>query len=414
MICTYYHIYTHHIHPLKNSYFFVILIFVLYLSVYKTYYIFQNHMRRGIMKKLLAILLCLFMAFSMIGCAGKNTSVNDDDEPKKEKKKHNVEEVVEIDDSNSAGSTAPNDGTIDENGKDIFDTHYNSRIYGEHILIENDDFVLKTTDGIYAHKEYYGRVKITIPVQLDLKDGFDKSLRVTSDIIYLNDLALGCEMQTVNWDIDPTQERSKTTTIEVYDDSEKIYYDLFGDSDIVKAQIHFIISADNADYWYYDECNTIYADDYTENTPFADNMKQIYSSSDRIYYYSGIRSVYQKEDVKILFAGTLKDIDSEYTGAAIEHEYRIYADGTEVKLNRFSILRRINKNTTSVYTIAISKDEFDQMKSAQEIKLVITEISYKYVRDIFSDYKELELPVCDLIEIDITEDVKNYQYNLDE
>lgn len=363
------------------------------------------------MKKKLAVFLCLCMALGMIGCAGNSSSV-DTEKNDKEKKKHNVEETENVDKDNILADSQNNGA--EEPEKDIFDVHYNSRIYGEHVLLENDDFVITATDGFYAHKEFYGRVDMRLPIQIDLKDGFDKKLRISADIINVNDIELVCEMQNVYCDMDPSVESSRTTFVDVDTISQTTYYDIFGEADVVKVGLHLIISADNGNYSYDGWCNVLLADDYTVNTPFADNMKLVYSSQNKDIYYSGILSVYQKEDVRILFATSIKDIGSEYTHADIETEYKIYADGEEFALSRNSMLRVIRNNTIGAFSFKLSEEDFNQLKNAHEVKLILTETSCKYVRRIINDPLELDVPVIDPIEIDITEDIKNYQYYLDE
>ncbi len=340
------------------------------------------------MKKITAVMIALLsLSLALTGCGDSNSSSKGNKSESTSSENDTVihedydEDFDEEYDEEFDEYYDDEDDEIDETGKNIYDDHYNSKIYGEHVLYECDDFVIRTTDGVLAAKEEIERIEITIPFVFEVKNGFDKKIRMSWSGGFINDVNVDGEISGINFDVDPAKQTSRQGSINISWDSGEKYADIFDNPEVVRADIRLILSADNGKISYPGQCNILTAEDCPETIPLGSGMKLVNSTEITNTYYGGVVGAFKSDDVRLVLARQAKKVPDSWETLRNEATVDIYVDGRRLPLAKYAGFgASLKSGCYDVTYVSVSPDEMQYIEGADEVKIQVSDKVLSYTR----------------------------------
>ena len=257
------------------------------------------------MKKRMLI-MCLGLMIALSGCGNDEAKNEKNVEVQEESSKDVFDENIENTSNESSKETSDEDKALDDveemeaaeekESAAIIDI---SKITGEHVLAESDNFIITMTDGI-KYEEHYMEMKYRIPVKIQAKEGYVGNYMISIDYLVLNDVQVKAQFDGVFASIDS----DVTTEYEGYMDIDTedmlTYSMILEDTAIQKISGQF----NELDYEQGGSrivSGEIKSDDCPEKFALASSCDKIYSNEYQNLYYAGVLDVDDSGMARLLY-----------------------------------------------------------------------------------------------------------------
>ncbi len=174
-----------------------------------------------------------------------------------------------------------------------------SKITGEHVLAESDNFVITMTDGI-KYEEHYMEMKYRIPVKIEAKEGYVGNYMISIDYLVINNVQVKAQFDGVFASIDSDFYTEYEGYIDIETEDMLTYSMILEDTAIQKIYGQF----NELDYEQGGSklvSGEVKSDDCPAEFAIASSCDKIYSDDYQNLYYAGVLDVDEHGMARLLY-----------------------------------------------------------------------------------------------------------------
>lgn len=257
---------------------------------------------KGEKMKKRVLMICMGLMLALSGCGNDGAK---DADVKKEASKDVSDEKSSDKSSKESSDKEASDKDEASSDEDEVETDEDaapidiSKITGEHVLAESDNFVITMTDGI-KYEEHYMEMKYRIPVKIEAKEGYVGNYMISIDYLVINDVQVKAQFDGVFASIDSDFNTEYEGYIDIDTEDMLTYSMILEDTAIQKIYGQF----NELDYEQGGSklvSGEVKSDDCPEDFAIASSCDKIYSDDYQNLYYAGVLDVDEHGMARLLY-----------------------------------------------------------------------------------------------------------------